>query len=195
MCCCLSLVSFRPLVAFHRSASAATGAFNPNALEDFVPNFATARLVSVYDGDTITVATWEGTRWCKFKVRIYGIDCPEMRTKNPAEQKKAEEAKRLVETALTRASSTLHFAFRGMDKYGRYMCDVFVPSAVLPLASTPPSTTTGLLHSLLHDRPASVPAGHVSVSVALLSRSLAVTYKGDKKNTVNWNTLVPFSAN
>lgn len=180
------------LFRFSSSTPSVPDAFEPSSAVEFVPNFASAKVISVYDGDTFTVATWEGTQWCKFKVRIYGIDCPEMRTQNPAERRKAEEAKHIVETALTRAASSLRLVYRGMDKYGRFMCDVFLPDTVLSLACSPPTRSKDkLLNSMVQNRM----DNHVSLSLALLSRALAVTYKGEKKNTVNWIAVAPYSAN
>lgn len=147
------------------SANANAGAvmlpvpFDVNKVEVFVPNFATAKLVSVYDGDTVTVATWEGTRWCKFKVRIDGVDCAEMRTKDVNEKKVAVKAKEWVEKMLTEAVE-VKYVSKGADKYGRQLCEVWVRS-----------TERGAF---------------VSVGAELLAKKLAVVYHGGKKESVQW---------
>ena len=54
------------------------------------------KVVSVYDGDTCKVAFYypeDTTRIIKVNVRLYGIDTPEIRTKDINEKKKAIEAK------------------------------------------------------------------------------------------------------
>merc|ERR1719231_1697933 len=60
----------------------------------FVPDVRRARVVSVYDGDTITVAArhHKGSP-ALFKVRLAGIDAPEMRGGSAAEKQAALAAR------------------------------------------------------------------------------------------------------
>ncbi len=49
----------------------------------FLPNLRRAKVVKVYDGDTIHVVArtgWRGRLW-RWKVRLAGIDAPELRSK------------------------------------------------------------------------------------------------------------------
>ena len=57
----------------------------------------TATVVSVYDGDTITVdvVLWPGLTW-RGKVRVRGVDTPEIQTKSRAEKKRALLARDFV---------------------------------------------------------------------------------------------------
>lgn len=56
-----------------------------------------ATVVSVYDGDTITVdvVLWPGLTW-RGKVRLRGVDTPEIQTKSRAEKKRALLARDFV---------------------------------------------------------------------------------------------------
>ena len=56
-----------------------------------------ATVVSVYDGDTITVdvVLWPGLTW-RGKVRLRGVDTPEIQTKSKAEKKRALLARDFV---------------------------------------------------------------------------------------------------
>jgi endonuclease YncB( thermonuclease family) len=42
-------------------------------------DFTTAKVLHVYDGDTIWVGTVISGKVVRFSIRLYGIDCPEMR--------------------------------------------------------------------------------------------------------------------
>ena len=55
----------------------------------FVPPLTGGRVIKVYDGDTITVANYmpfPNSPLYRFSVRLRGIDCPEIKTKNPTEK-------------------------------------------------------------------------------------------------------------
>ena len=56
-----------------------------------------ATVVSVYDGDTFTVdvALWPGLTW-RGKVRVRGVDTPEIQTKSKREKKRALLARDFV---------------------------------------------------------------------------------------------------
>lgn len=69
-------------------------------------SFRCVEVVEVYDGDTIFINLPDqhplfGKR---MGVRIIGIDTPEIRTKNKCEKKKAQEAKKLLEAIISKAS-------------------------------------------------------------------------------------------
>ena len=55
-----------------------------------------ARLVDVYDGDTITCILNVYGGFYKFHIRISGIDTPEIKSKNESEKAKAFEARQTV---------------------------------------------------------------------------------------------------
>ncbi len=109
-----------------RSLLGACAIFLPVAVSATdIPGPVTAEVLSVYDGDTITVLAnpWPDSYY-KVKVRIRGIDAPEIKGKCEAEKKKAIEAreflwimvKHIEEVTLTNIEH---------DKYGgRFDADV-----------------------------------------------------------------------
>lgn len=118
----------------------------------FVANITTGRVVKVYDGDTITVATNNvnghvSDTFYRFSVRIRGIDCPEIRTKNATEKECAKIAKKaVIDTVYHKIVTLTNVSY---DKYGRILADVSI--------------------------------GDVSVSKMLLDKRLAVSYNGGTK--------------
>jgi endonuclease YncB( thermonuclease family) len=81
-----------------------------------------AEIIRVVDGDTIWLKIWlEQNYWLKEKVRLRGIDCPELDTPE------GKAAKKFVETQLKEAAIII--TTTKPDKWDRYLCDVFlVPS-------------------------------------------------------------------
>ena len=64
----------------------------------FIPNIKYAKVIKVYDGDTITIAAKIhplDSNYYRFSVRLAHIDCPELKTKNKDEKNYAEKAKRI----------------------------------------------------------------------------------------------------
>ena len=92
--------------------------------EKFVPPISYGKVVKVYDGDTITVATpLDNTRApiYRFSVRLRGIDSPEIRGKEKAAAltaKNALSAKVLNQMVFLQNIDT--------EKYGRVLADVFL---------------------------------------------------------------------
>ncbi len=110
-------------------------------------------VVSVYDGDTFTLAVWnqEIQKWTKWPVRVAGIDCPELRTKNTNEKTIALKAKAFVESTILNKRVQLKNVSR--EKYGRILADVYVENE-----------------------------GRTSLNQMLIERRLAVTYDGGTKH-------------
>ena len=118
------------------------------------------KVIKVYDGDTITIATklpyatgmsnqerphelWrrffgymnpfrtlcaprsqENSPFYRFSVRLRGIDCPELRTKNENEKHCAILAKDMIHNHIYQKIVTLENV--AYDKYGRVLADVFL---------------------------------------------------------------------
>ena len=74
-----------------------------------------AKVIEVIDGDTIDVEAriWLG-QTVKVRVRIDGIDTPELQGKCEDERKKAKEAKRLLESVIGTSVELRHI------RYGKY---------------------------------------------------------------------------
>ncbi len=52
---------------------------NPDLLTKEIYTFKKARVISVYDGDTFTIIAKHLGKYFKFVVRLYGIDCYELK--------------------------------------------------------------------------------------------------------------------
>ena len=85
-----------------------------------------ARIYKVYDGDTCTLLF----RWKKQNIniscRIFGIDTPELRTKNLKEKKAGYEAKEFLEGLILEKVLKVKFGKNG--KYGRPLVEIFLPN-------------------------------------------------------------------
>lgn len=93
----------------------------------FKPDITHGKVIKVYDGDTITIATklpYENSPFFRFSVRLRGIDCPEIRTKNENEKKCAKIAKQLLVDHIYHKIVTLKNV--DYDKYGRVLADVYL---------------------------------------------------------------------
>lgn len=83
-------------------------------------------VVAIYDGDTFTVniADWPPIIGERVKVRIAGIDCPEMRDDRPEVKALARQAKQFT-VARLRAAQTVELRDMRRDKYFRILADVY----------------------------------------------------------------------
>jgi micrococcal nuclease len=82
-------------------------------------------VLSVYDGDTITVALDLGLSIkVRAKCRLLGIDTPEIRTKSAAEKKAAYTARDRVRGMILGETVLLHSVAKP-DKYGRLLVKVW----------------------------------------------------------------------
>ena len=126
-------------------------------------NFYKVRLASVYDGDTFKVyLACQYPLFCKkMSVRVNGIDCPELKAKDPCEKEIAQQAKRFTETFLKDGPIILRNCQK--DKYFRLLCDVFVRDLRNPTRKQ-----------------------EKNLSQELLANHLAVPYFGQKREKINW---------
>jgi micrococcal nuclease len=92
----------------------------------FIPPLHSGKVVKVYDGDTITVATtlpYENSPYYRFSVRLKGIDCPELRTTNSSEKECALLAREFTTKLLLNKMVLLKDV--ELEKYGRILANVF----------------------------------------------------------------------
>ena len=103
---------------------------------------AKAYVVSVYDGDTFTVAMRAHgpahNSIVRVKCRLQGIDTPEMRPPKAQENRdeeiaKAKAAKKFVQANILNKHLQLNVA--GQDKYGRLLVSVACPDTGLDLTT------------------------------------------------------------
>jgi endonuclease YncB( thermonuclease family) len=97
----------------------------------FVPALSYGRVVKVYDGDTITVAA----PFCNsslattpelffFKVRLRGIDSPELRGTNAEKHENAVASRNALNTLVMH--QIVRITNVGAEKYGRVLADVYL---------------------------------------------------------------------
>jgi endonuclease YncB( thermonuclease family) len=98
---------------------------NPRDIDRFVPPINGGRVIKVYDGDTITIASYlpyRKSKLYKFSVRLNGIDCPELKTKNRDEKEVATIAKEFVSDMVL--GSMVKLEKVSLEKYGRVLANV-----------------------------------------------------------------------
>lgn len=65
--------------------------------EEITYNFNIAKVLKVYDGDSLTIGAYYDSGFHRFNVRIFGIDCDELRGGNSITRENALRAKKYVE--------------------------------------------------------------------------------------------------
>jgi len=92
----------------------------------FIPPINRGEVIKVYDGDTITVATKlpliDDDNVYRFNIRLNGINCPEIRSKNREEKNAAIFIQQTLENLLLHKNVTLKNL--GSEKYNRLLADV-----------------------------------------------------------------------
>ena len=84
-----------------------------------------AKLLRVIDGDTVDALIDLGfDTWVKKRIRLYGIDTPETRTRDKEEKKKGLEAKARVIEVLERNNNEIILTSLGVGKYGRCLGEI-----------------------------------------------------------------------
>ena len=82
------------------------------------------RIVKVYDGDTCTILFRWKNQNIKTSCRIYGIDTPELRTKNKKEKVLGYKAKEFLEGIILEKVLKVKFGKDG--KFGRPLVEIFL---------------------------------------------------------------------
>ena len=92
--------------------------------EKFLPELRRAKVVSVYDGDTLTIAARHARHGPPylFKVRLEGIDAPELRGSSAAEKEAALAARDWLRQQVLGKPVTLENI--SLEKYGRVLATV-----------------------------------------------------------------------
>jgi len=93
----------------------------------FIPPLTEGKVIKVYDGDTITIASklpFDQSPYYRFSVRLKGIDCPEIKTKNIQEKQCAILIRDLLKDLLMDKIVTLKEV--ELEKYGRILAFVYL---------------------------------------------------------------------
>lgn len=89
----------------------------------YTPNITKGIVVKVYDGDTITIISKIEKKQYKFRIRLSGIDTPEMKSKDKKELKIACLAQQWLETRIL--GKKIFIKVNGNDKYGRLLANIY----------------------------------------------------------------------
>lgn len=81
------------------------------------------KVISVYDGDTLTVALIRNGKYIKQKVRMNGYDTPEIKPSlsKPNREKEIEMAKKARSDFISQHQEYMWLFCDGRDKYGRIL--------------------------------------------------------------------------
>jgi endonuclease YncB( thermonuclease family) len=94
---------------------------------EFVAPIEKGIVIKVYDGDTITIASklpYETSPLYRFSVRLNGIDCPEIKSKDENEKECAKIAKKEMNDLIINKMVILKNV--QTEKYGRILADVYI---------------------------------------------------------------------
>jgi len=92
----------------------------------FIPQIRFAKVIKVYDGDTITVAAklpFDFSPIYRFTVRLAGIDSPEIKGATPKECKLAITARDALYNLIF--GQIIELKNHGKEKYGRLLADIY----------------------------------------------------------------------
>tara|TARA_R110002020_G_scaffold354301_2_gene567060 strand:- start:86 stop:421 length:336 start_codon:yes stop_codon:yes gene_type:complete len=86
-----------------------------------------ALCVKVVDGDTIDAFVDLGfDLWARKRIRLFGIDTPETRTKDLKEKQKGIAAKGFLKLTLEKNNYEFILLSHGVGKYGRCLGELFI---------------------------------------------------------------------
>ncbi len=89
-----------------------------------------AKIIDVYDCDTVTAKISLGFDIYKTaKIRLYGINCPEIRTKNKIEKEVGYESRDFLRDLILEKDVELHTYKDG--KYGRILADIYLDGILI----------------------------------------------------------------
>ena len=100
---------------------------SPTKSIQFVPPITEGEVISVYDGDTITIVSklpYEASPLYRFLVRLAGIDCAEIKGKTEKERELAKEAKNALQKLIL--NKVISLKNLKTEKYGRVLADVYL---------------------------------------------------------------------
>ena len=90
-------------------------------------NYKIKKIERVVDGDTFDAFIDLGfNTLVKKRIRIYGINCPECRTRNKKEKEKGLLAKKFLQQIFESFENSISINSKGIGKYGRVLAEVKV---------------------------------------------------------------------
>lgn len=98
-----------------------------------IPEITEGKVIKVYDGDTIWVAAEHQGKMYKFNIRVYGVDCPEMKGGTEETRAQAEKAKEFTINRIFNHIVNIEIMTGKVidgkeikDPYGRLIAKVFI---------------------------------------------------------------------
>ena len=94
--------------------------------EPFIPNIRFAKVIKVYDGDTITVSSklpYNDSPIYRFSVRLRNIDSPEIKGESEKECILAIQARDALHNLIF--GKIIELRNNGKEKYGRLLADIY----------------------------------------------------------------------
>ena len=86
-----------------------------------------AKLIRVIDGDTVDALIDLGfSVWVKKRIRLYGINTPETRTRDLNEKQAGIAAKKRLQELIDNSGGTFQIQSHGIGKYGRCLGTLFI---------------------------------------------------------------------
>lgn len=90
-------------------------------------NYTIKNVLKVVDGDTIDVEVDLGFDISiKRRVRIFGIDAPETRTRDKEEKARGKESKKFLKELIANSNETIYLRSYDVDKYGRVLGEIII---------------------------------------------------------------------
>lgn len=90
-------------------------------------NYTITSIIKVVDGDTLDAEIDLGFGvYVKRRIRLFGIDAPETRTRDKLEKAKGKEAKKFLEECLASTQEPIFLKSYDLDKYGRVLGEIIV---------------------------------------------------------------------
>ena len=93
----------------------------------FVPPITYGKVIKVYDGDTITIASklpYDNSPIYRFSIRLLGIDSPEIKSKTNTEKQLAIQSKDALTSLIM--NKIVHLKNISTEKYGRVLANVYL---------------------------------------------------------------------
>ena len=127
-CCCSSI----PLDDNHIESDIELSKITYSNTIPFVPPITRGKVIKVYDGDTITIASKLSNVndiIYRFPVRLNGIDTPEIKGKTATEKELAKKARDALSNIIMDKMVVLKNV--STEKYGRLLADVYIDELCL----------------------------------------------------------------
>ena len=105
----------------------------PNTISEFNLNrqIKVCRVIDVYDGDTITVIFEHFGKINKWKVRLYGINTPELRPSRSLENRdeiidNARKARDFLKSLIMNPNQLIYLECKEFDSFGRILANIYL---------------------------------------------------------------------